>query len=282
MKTVPLDEAAISTIEEPASASARVITVFSPRGGVGKSTIAANLAVGLARFAPLEVVLVDADVQFGDSATLLDLDPAHTLPDLVEPDPAEDALVLKMLLTVHPGGFYVVCGAASPVAGDSVSGEQLAHLIDQLRDIFRFVVVDTSPGLGEHALAMIEKATDAVAVCTLAVPSVRALGTQLAVLTSLGIMPAARHVVLNLVDQKSGLSRADAEATLGLAVDIVIPRSSAVATSTNRGIPVIDEAPRSPAARALSTLIARCGAVPSDGPTASTRQSFLNRRKARQ
>jgi len=271
-------ESVVSTTEVPVSD--RVITVFSPRGGVGKSTIAVNIAVGLAQVAPLQVVLVDADVQFGDVATLLDLDPPQTLPDLVAAEPAADALVLKTMLTVHPDGFYVVCGATSPVNGDRVSGEQLAHLIDQLRDIFRFVIVDTAAGLGEHALAMIEKATDAVAVCTLAVPSARALGTQLTVLTSLGIMPAARHVVLNLVDQKSGLSFTDVEATLGMAVDIGIPRSRAVLISTNRGIPVISENPRSPAARALIALIARCGAGQTIAPTPRHRKSLFNLRKA--
>jgi len=261
--------------------SARVITVFSPRGGVGKSTIAVNLAVGLAQVAPQKVVLVDGDVQFGDVATVLDLLPLQTLPDLVAAEPAADTLVLKTMLTVHPSGFYVVCGAASPVDGDRVSGEQLAHLIDQLKDIFRFVIVDTSAGLGEHTLAMIEKATDAVAVCTLAVPSVRALGTQLAVLASLGIMPAEHHVVLNLVDQRSGLTPADVEATLGMAVDISIPRSRAVVISTNRGIPVVSDSPRSPAARALTALVAQCGAVRYDGPEPRHLKSLLNRRKVR-
>ncbi|WP_051973607.1 P-loop NTPase [Cryobacterium sp. MLB-32] len=281
MSTIELNEAGVAG--SPASGSPRVITVFSPRGGVGKSTIAVNTAVGLARVAPLEVVLVDADVQFGDVATFLDLTPAHTLPDMVADAPAADVLVLKTLLTVHPGGYYVVCGAASPVDGDRVTGEQLAHLIDQLTDVFRFVIVDTSPGLGEHALAMIEKATDAVAVCQLSVPSIRALGTALGVLESLGITPALRHVVLNIVDKKSGLSRADAEAILGRSVDIVIPRSSTVALSANRGVPFVDESPRSSAARALHALVTRCAAVPTDGPIPSTAvPGRVNRRKAGQ
>nr|WP_244962758.1 P-loop NTPase [Cryobacterium roopkundense] len=261
--------------------SARVITVFSPRGGVGKSTIAANLAVGLARAAPLAVVLVDADVQFGDVATVLDLHPVHTLPDLVGPAPTADALLLKTMLTLHPGGFYVVCGAASPVDGDRVTGRQLAHLIDQLREIFRFVIVDTSPGLGEHTLAMIEGATDGVAVCAQAVPSVRALGTELGVLTSLGITPPARHIVVNLVDNQSGIGRVDVEATLGMAVDVSIPRSRSVAICTNRGVAVIEANPRTPAARALLALIARCGGLPSVGRPTVNPHGLLKRRTFR-
>lgn len=277
MSTVLINESGVSG--SLASGSPRVITVFSPRGGVGKSTIAVNTAVGLARLAPLEVVLVDADMQFGDVAALLDLTPAHTLPDMVADAPAADALVLKTLLTAHPGGYYVVCGAASPVDGDRVTGDELAHLIDQLTDVFRFVVVDTSPGLGEHALAMIEKATDAVAVCVLSVPSLRALRTELGVLDGLGITPALGHVVLNLVEKKIGLSRADAEAILGRDVDIVIPRSRTVALCTNRGVPVVDESPRSSSARALNALVERCARAVTAGPP---RSAQMNTRKAGQ
>ena len=198
--------AAITTIASPDGEEGRVIAVVSPKGGLGKTTIATNLAVGLARVAPLSVVIVDADVQFGDVATALALEPEHTLPDMVGGLAPRDTMVLKTFLTVHPSGFYVVAGAEDPAAGDRVTGDQIGHLVRQLAGIFRFVIVDTAPGLGEHALSALECASDAIVLCTMSVPSVRGLRQELATLAALGILPAERHVVMNFADKVSGLN----------------------------------------------------------------------------
>jgi pilus assembly protein CpaE len=140
-----------------------------------------------------------------------------------------------------------------------VSGEQLAHLVQQLSEIFRYVIIDTSPGLGEHALAAVEQATDAVVLCSMSVQSIRGLRKELAVLSSIGIMPASRHVVLNFEERASGLSRHDVELTVGVPVDISIPRSNAIALSTNRGVPILQSGTHDPAAKALNELVARFG-----------------------
>lgn len=234
-----------------------VIAVVSAKGGVGKTTIATNLAVGLAKDAPMSVVLVDADVQFGDVATALSLAPTRTLPDLVTGVVPTDTMVLKTYLTPHPSGFYVVCGAETPDDGDRVSGDQLSTLIRQLAEVFDFVIIDTAPGLGDHALAALELATDAVMVCDMSVPSIRGLRKELAVLASIGIMPASRHVVLNFGDRSSGMSVRDVELTIGVPVDVAIRRTSLIALSTNRGIPLLAEGTRNPANKALAGLVRR-------------------------
>jgi pilus assembly protein CpaE len=166
-------------------------------------------------------------------------------------------MVLKSSLTAHSSGFYTVCGSDQPDAGDRVTGEQLGHLINQLADVFRYIIIDTAPGLGDHALAALELATDAVFLCDMTVPSARGLRKELAVLERIGIMPPARHVVLNLADRRSGLSVRDVEATIGVPVDVAVPRSALVTVSTNRGVPVLQEGGRSPVAKALGRLVAR-------------------------
>lgn len=235
----------------------RVIGVFSPKGGVGKTTLATNLAVGLAKATPMGVVIVDLDLQFGDVASGLDLDPEHTVTDAVSAAAARDALVLKAFLTLHPAGLYALCAPKSPVEADAITPEKVGHLLRQLSAQFDYVVVDTAPGLGECTLAALEHCTDGVWVTGMDVPGVRGLRSSLDVLGKLGLLPEVRHLVLNMADTKSGLSVRDVEATVGVPVDVSIPRSRLVAYSTNRGVPVLQAARKDRATAALGQVVDR-------------------------
>ncbi|TFC15182.1 MinD/ParA family protein [Cryobacterium algoritolerans] len=250
----------------------RVIAVVAPKGGLGKTTVATNLAVGLAKHAPMSVVLIDADVQFGDVATALSLNPSHTLPDVVAALAQDNMMVLKTFLVPHSGGFYTVCGADQPDDGDRVTGDELSHLIGRLTELFRYVIIDTAPGLGDHALAALEQATDAVFLCDMSVPSARGLRKELAVLSRIGLLPPTRHVVLNLADRASGLSVRDVESIIGVPVDVAVPRSKYVALSTNRGIPLLQSGARNPGSAALTNLVQRFE------PNASLKRGHLHRR----
>jgi pilus assembly protein CpaE len=234
-----------------------VIGVFSPKGGVGKTTIATNLAVGLGKIAPMGVVIVDLDLQFGDVASGLYLDPEHTVTDAVTSAASQDTLVLKAFLTVHPSSIYALCAPKSAVEADHVTPEQVTRLLEQLANEFQYVVVDTAPGLQEIGLAALDKCTDAVWVSAMDIPSVRGLRSGLDILRQLELLPDSRHVVLNMADSKNGLTVQDVESTLAAPVDVSIPRSKAVALSTNRGIPVLQEARRDPAVKGLKQLVER-------------------------
>ncbi|ABK04311.1 Flp pilus assembly protein ATPase CpaE-like protein [Arthrobacter sp. FB24] len=234
-----------------------VIGVFSPKGGVGKTTIATNIAVGLGKIAPMSVVIVDLDLQFGDVASALYLDPQHTVTDAVSPAASQDSLVLKAFLTVHPASIYAVCAPPTPVDADEITPEQVSRLLEQLSEQFQYVVVDTAPGLPEIGLAAMEQCTDVVWVSGMDIPSVRGLRSGLDVLRQLDILPETRHVVLNMADSKLGLTVQDLESTIGAPVDVSIPRSRAVALSTNRGIPVLQESAKDPATKGLNQLVNR-------------------------
>jgi len=247
---------------EAGSSTGRVITVASPKGGVGKTTVSTNLAVGLARLAPQSTVLVDLDVQFGDVASALQLVPEYCLPDAVHGPASADPLILKTFLTQHSTGLYAVCGAESPAAGDNITAAQVTRLLATLAQEFRYVVVDTAPGLSEHTLAALESATDVVMVSSMDVPGVRGLRKELDVLEELALLPAGRHLVVNFADTKGGLSTVDVEKTLGTPLDVVLPRSRSVTLSTNVGVPLLQSGTRDPMTRELRKLVARFGVAP--------------------
>lgn len=177
---------------------ARTIVVASPKGGVGKTTLATNIAVALGRIAPMSTVLVDLDAQFGDVASALQLDPEHTLLDAVAGAAKQDSMVLKAFLSVHHSSIYVLCAPKLPADADRISGEDVGHLLEQLAGEFRYVVIDTAPGLGEQALAALEHATDAVMVCTMDVPSVRGLRKELDVFDQLGLLTPSAEGLLSI------------------------------------------------------------------------------------
>ena len=133
----------------------------------------------------------------------------------------------------------------------------LGRLIERLRGTFRYVVVDTTPGLGEHTLVALEHVTDAVFVTNMSVPSLRAMRTEFELLTTVGLMPSNRHVVLNQTDKMSGLTVRDAERIIGAPIDVEVPRSSAVLLASNRGIPLIHDDVRDPAAKAIRSVVLR-------------------------
>lgn len=253
--------------------SGRVITVAAAKGGVGKTTVATNLARALADESPQGVVLVDLDIQFGDVAAAMDLDPSYTLADILDGPGLADPIALKTLLTPHPSGLQVACGVTSPVDADKLTSEKVSRLLDMLRHEYRYVVVDTAPGLSEHTLAAFDYSTDLVLVTGMDVPGVRGLRKVLEVLDRLGLHPHARHILVNNADRISGLSVGDIEATIGRKVDLVLPRAGAVLKSTNMGVPVVESAPRNRVSKELRRLVARFAPAVSGGERTLWRRS---------
>lgn len=240
----------------PVDFTSRTITVLSPKGGVGKTSIAVNLAVALSHQSPMETVVVDLDLQFGDLTTVLDLKPAHTLQNAFALA-ARDNLLLKTYLTVHPSGFYVLCGAESPAANDKVAGAQVVDLIRQLQDQFRYVILDTAAGLDEATLAALECTDDVVVVTTMDVACLRSVQKEMQLLEELAMLPASRHVVVNFADKSSGLRIKDVEAVIGSPVDVVLPRAKEVTAASNRGVPLLVSAKSGPFVKSVKALAKR-------------------------
>lgn len=246
-----------ANVQPMQAAPGRVITVLSPKGGAGKTTVATNLAVGLAQTAPGSTVLVDLDVQFGDVATALSLEPDFTLEDVVHGAALHDPIALKTHLTLHDSGLSVVCAPETPVAADAVTAEQVGALILMLAKQFRHVVVDTAAGLEARTLAALDHTTDPVLLTSFDVTGARGLRKELATLRELGMLSDHRQVVLNFADSKAGLTVGDVEETIRSRVDVTLPFSKHVTASLNVGRPLILQRPKDPVARQLRQMTAR-------------------------
>lgn len=238
--------------EEPGP-SGRIITVLSPKGGSGKTTVATNLAVGLAGFAPEQVAIVDLDLQFGDVGNALRLLPEQTMADAAG-QRGLDGLTVKTYLTPHPTGVFALCAPDAPADGDEIAAEDAARIVSLLGEEFPYVVVDTASGVSPATLAAIEVSTDIILMCAMDVPSVRNLRKLVEALDALGMTTQRRHFVLNRADSRVGLAVEDVEATVGMSLNVSLPSSRAVPLSLNQGTPVVESDPRSPIARQLAGL----------------------------
>ncbi len=240
-----------TSVAVPEAPRGRVITVMSPKGGAGKTTVSTNLTVALAESAPGRVVIVDLDLQFGDVASALSLGAQSTMADAARAEGKLNSTSLKVFLEPHPAGFYALIGPHFPAEADEVTAATVGHVIDILAAEFDYVVIDTCAGLDEHALAAADRSDDLVLVCVTDVPSVRGLRKALDAIDLLGMTRQRRHLILNRSDDRVGLSVRDVETTLGLTVDATVPTARSIPISINQGSPVVESDPRSPAARSL-------------------------------
>lgn len=240
--------------EEVAADPSRIITILSPKGGAGKTSSATNLAVGLAKKYPREVVLVDLDLQFGDVASNMRLQPTTTIIDLARAWPVDSAQV-KLALTSHSCGLYTLCAPLNPAEADEITADHVTGVLRALHRSFRFVVVDTDPGLSERVLSALDVSTDMVMICSTEVPSIRGLKKALEALDVVGLTTARRILVLNRSNAKVGVDIDQLERTIGRAVDVRVPSSIDMVLATNDGIPVMESGRNPDLVRAFEHLV---------------------------
>lgn len=233
----------------------RVITVFSTKGGTGKSVVAINLAVALAKRTIQPVVLVDADLQFGDVALMLQLAPVHTISEAVSAGERLDGTLLENLLLRHePSGLLVLAAPTEPSSADRIGRADLTRIINVLRERCAYVVVDTSANFAEITLSALEAADDILVLAGLDVMSLKSARVGLQTMRVLDIPFSSVKFVLNRANTRVGLSETDAERAVQLKVDAALPSDILVAESVNRGVPVVISSPRSKFAKSIDDL----------------------------
>jgi len=232
----------------------RVLTVFSAKGGCGKTTVATNLAAVLADGGKRQVVLVDLDLAFGDVAIALQLFPSHTIADAIPLGDTLDAQGVAGLLTPHSPGLTTLVAPLEPGVASSIPAELVGRILDVLREQYDFVVVDTPPAFDDQVLAAFDRSDVVALLATLDIPAVKNLKLTLETMELLSYPTDRYCVVMNRSDAKVGLSLSDVEKTLGTKVVAQIPSSRDVPASTNRGVPLALEQPRHPVTVALAAF----------------------------
>ncbi|MGN9812302.1 AAA family ATPase [Micromonospora sp. BQ11] len=234
--------------------AARVVTVFSAKGGVGKSTLATNLAVSLAEGGRRRVCLVDLDLAFGDVGIMLQLTPERGIADAVAAVDRVDATLVRALLTPYAPGVDVLLAPVGPSDAERIGRDLVAKVLAAARTLVDYVVVDTPAAFTEPVLAAFDVSDVHVLVATPDVPVLKNLRVAMDTLDLLGLRGENRLVVLNRGDARVGLTPADVERVLKTPITAQIPSSRDVPVSINRGVPIVVEKPNHPVSAAIRDL----------------------------
>jgi pilus assembly protein CpaE len=233
---------------------ARVVTVFSPKGGVGKSVLATNIGVALASAGKRKVVLIDLDLESGDVGIMLNLKPTHTILDAAQAIDRLDLEMLSGLLVAHGSGLLTLLAPVHPEEAEMVTAARVGRIIELCRQVADVVVIDTPGCISEVVLTAIDKSDVVLAVSAMDMPSVKNMRVALQKLGQLGYRDGLMKLALNRADSKVLLEVADVEAALGSQVFARIPSDRLVPRSVNKGIPIVSDEPKSGVARSITEL----------------------------
>ena len=252
-----------------AAQQGRVMTVFSPKGGVGKTTMAVNLAMALSNHGARKVCLVDLDLAFGDVAITMQLFPTHTIEQAVGSEHTMDQAMLDGLLTRHPESVMVLAAPPHPDARERITPALVSSVLRTLREEFDYVVIDTAPAFDDLTLTALDQTDECVLVATLDVPTLKNVKVALETLDVLNIAQGHRHLLLNRADDAVGIDPAKVESILGMPVSALVATSVDIAAATNAGTPIVCGQPQHPSSVAVIELAARLAGEPMPNPTAT-------------
>jgi pilus assembly protein CpaE len=218
----------------------RIVALFSPKGGVGRTTIATNLAVALRSATERRVALVDFSLLFGDIAIMMNLPTSKTVVDLI---PAIDALypeLLDSIMVEHASGVRVLLAPPRPELAELLTADHLRAILGLLRSHYDYVVIDTRPSFDDAMLAVLDLSDQIVALTTLEMPAVKNIRLFLEVAEALGYPPGKLMLVLNRADSAGGIRVEDIEQSIRFKVAASIVNAGQLMTAAvNQGVPVV-------------------------------------------
>jgi pilus assembly protein CpaE len=256
----------------PQRRAGRIVSVFSPKGGLGATTLAVNLAVCLAESTPGETLLIELNTSQSDAVAFLDLRPRYSVADALENVERIDESFLRGLLAKHASGLWVL-PAPSRREPLRLSRERVQVSLDLIRSHFDRIVLDLWHDLDEGTAAALEASDTILFLTTANVSALRGGGAAVAALRHLGIDPARMRAVLMRDGTGEDVTAKDASEALGLSISWKVPNDyRAVVAAINSGRPVVTTSPRSKIAKNLRAL-AETLPGPHQSPDKSTKRS---------
>jgi pilus assembly protein CpaE len=211
--------------------------------------------VSLAMRTDKPVVLVDADLQFGDIAVMLKLAPQHTIVDAVSSMDRLDAGLVQNLLATHaPSGLKILPAPLEPAYADQISADDVTNIVDILRTFCAYVVIDTPSYFDDKVLNLIEMSDDVLLVAGMDIPNIKNVKIGLQTMRLLNTPMSKIHLVLNRANSKVKLDVSEVERTLQVKAEVLVPSDVVVPQSVNKGTPVVLDAPKAGVSRALEQL----------------------------
>jgi pilus assembly protein CpaE len=243
------------TTTEEASKQGEILAIFSPKGGVGRTTIASNLAVALQQTGR-RVALMDANLQFGDVSVVLNLHARATITSLVHRVEEIDSELLMEALIPHSSGIRVLLGPSQLEETDAILYPQaIRRILTTLQQQFDYVLIDTWPFLDETTLTILDMADRILLVVTPEMPALHEVKQFLELSDILGYPPSKLLLVLNRAMSAFGIGAADIEEHIRYKIAINIPSEGPLVTrALNRGVPVVIGDPQSEVAQRIVQL----------------------------
>ncbi len=254
--TRPRTTAAVAATGERSPANlGRIIAVFSPKGGVGTSVVAANLAVTIRQQTGKKVALVDANVVFGDLSVILNLRSAKTIIDLAQRVEELDRDLLFDVLVTHTSQVKVLLAPPDPQRGELVSADHLRAILEALRQEFDYVVVDTPASFQDRTLAVLDMASRIVTLMTLEMHCIRNIKLFLEVADLLEYAREKVVLVLNKASNRTGIRAEEVEKNIQRKLVLQIGDAAQEVTfSINQGVPLVMSKPTHQFTRDLRVL----------------------------
>ena len=248
-----IEKAAQTARQAESGGDGRVVTVFSPKGGSGKSVVSTNLAVAAATHAGTKTLLIDLDLQFGDAAIMLGLAPDNTVRELLGTPAALDGEKLGVYTERHSSGVDVLPAPMSPEDAELVGEEAIRTLLRVARETYDLVVVDTAPFFYGPMLATLDQTDELLLLCNPDVPTLKNVRLTLKTLELLSFPEDRLRIVLNRASANL-MDRGDVEAALDRKVDWVLPLDPSVPLAVNGATPAVLSRPDAPFGIAMLEL----------------------------
>ena len=236
--------------------SRRVVAVFSPKGGVGTTTIATNLALIAAERHPGKTLLIDLDLSFGQVSSHLNLRPKQTLLELVRDDGAlREPDLFRTYAVHHPSGVHVLAAPPTPGFASLITGEHVEQVLARALETYDIVVVDAGATLDDRMLAIFSRSDTVILPVVPEIPALNAVHLLLDQLNETGAVGGSTLFVLNNAFARDLLKRSDVESALGSKISADLPYDPMVyLKAVNEGNPVVRGAPKSLPAERLRAL----------------------------